>query len=487
MGSTNKPPISTQAARATAQAIRRAKKSADQTAVEQDRSILNNLLLSEANSEAEGKDALSNLKRLRGCKLPDSDLVIIAQRLYAEVQRLKPHLKTSRILMRDFCSLIGIDASGSSKELHRLTLAPSQDPASVRLRRSADKYYRLICGISEYGNRNLNTLADDVLRGTSLHPSAHLGAMNEAEKLAAALQATIDNLDREFGLYEKFQKTAVLKSELIKSGKQQFWPLWGWDYDEEEKRSGYLRYASNPQNAYWEKIDDPLRGEIVYPEDGFPVPQFNGVLQDCDFFHIPHAPLGVVEFANIPRRPKHAEQLPAYEEEIKSFIGSFHWSTGKASNAKKCIEEYNSVSDEWDDELKKPYGQLSHENGIARGAEHAWLIIYPTRDNSRLMPMMYIAYEEGGPYIIPLNARNLEILRDALWITATEYKSLFERIKDLLGYLPGQEHFFDKQLRHTLHWFDFNPVLKMVNEKKKELDALDHFCQELWNKPKLKN
>lgn len=461
----------------------------NQASGQQSSSVLHNLMLSEAHSEAEGKDALSRLKSFQGRKLPEDDVAIIARRLYDEVQRLKRHLKTrsAPMSMSGFCQKFKIDTSGSSKELHRLTLAPDRDPASVRLRRSADKYYRLIEGMSKEGNRSLNTLADDVLRGTSLHPSAHLGEMNEAEKLANALQAIINNIDREFGLHEKFQKTAALKSEFIKNGKQKFWPLWGWNYDDEEKRSEYLRYASNPKNAYWGKIDEPLHSEITYPEDGFPVPQFNEILQNCDFFHIPHAPIGVVEFANIPRRPKDAEQLPEYEEKIKSFINTYHRSTHENPNAKTHMEEYNAVSDEWDDGLKKPHGQLSHENGIARGTDHAWLIIYPTRDNSRLMPMMYIAYEEGGPYIIPLNARNLEILRDAFWITATEYKSLFDRIKDLLGYLPGQEQFFDKRLRHTLPWFDFNPILKMADDKKKDLNALDDFCQELWNKPTPKN
>lgn len=483
MGTSKKPRVSTRAARETAKVIHRAQKLADQTLAQQSDFILHDLLLSEAHSEAEGKDALSNLKRLRGRKLPEGDEVIIAQRLYGEVQRLKRHLKSQHMLMRDFCSMIGIDVSGSSKELHRLMLAPDQDPATVRLRRSADKYYKLIYGISKYGYRNLNTLADDVLRGTSLHSFTQIGEMNEAEKLEFALQTTIDNIDREFGLYEQFQKTAELKSKFINAGTPQFWPLWGRDYEDKNTRSAYLRYASNPKNAYWDKVDDPQFSEIIYPEDEFPVPQFNGILQSCDFFHIPHAPIGVVEFANVPRKPQHAEFLPEYEEKVKSFINDYYWKPSKKSKGKSCLEEYNSISDQWDEESKKPFGQLNHDNGIARGTDYAWLIIYPTRDNSRLMPMMYIAYEEGGPYILPLTARNLEILRDAYWVTATEYKSLFERIKDLLGYSPGQEHFFDQRLRHTLPWFDFNPILKMANKKKADLDALDDFCLNLWNKP----
>lgn len=485
MSTTNKPPISTQAARETAKAIRRAKKLSDKTSAQQSGSVLHNLLMSEAQGEAEGKDALSKLKGLRAGKLPEGDAVIMAQRLYGEVQRLKQHLKTRGMLLRDFCSLIGIDASGSSKELHRLTLAPDQNIESVRLRRSADKYYSLIRGISEYGNRNLNTLADDVLRGTSFHPSANFGEMNEAEKLAIALQTMIDNIDREFGLHEKFQQTAALKSQFINSGIKQFWPLWGWGYEDEdsETQSAYLRYASDPKNAYWGKFEDPQHREIFYPEDGFPIPpQFNGILQNSDFFYIPHAPIGVIDCANVPRKPKCAEFFPEYEKRIKSIIKDYYLQPLEKPKGKTWLEEHNSISDEWDEKLKKPYGQMSYSNGVSRGTDYAWLIIYPARNNSRLIPMIYIAYEEGGPYILPLDARNLKIMRDAIWINTEEYKSFFDRIKELLGYLSGEDNFFDQRLRHTAPWFDYNPILKIASEKKAKSDALENFCLKLWSK-----
>ncbi len=479
MGDTDMPRASKQAARETSKAIGRARKRAVRTAVAQGESIRASLLLSETRSETEGKDALSNLRRLRGGKLRDGDEVIIARRLYGEVQNLKKHLRARNILLRDFCSLIGIDLSGSSKELHRLTLAPDQDAASVRLRKSADKYYSLITGISEYGNRSINGLADDVLRGTSLHPSVHLGEMSEAEKLAFALQATVDSLDREFGLFEQFMRTAELKAQAILQGGSQFWPLWGWDYEEESTRSSYLRRASESRNAYWERLDGPQRDEVIYSDDGFPMHQFTGILQGSEFFYVPHAPIGVVEFANIPRRPSHIALWPDYENQVRTFIKT-HWHAIDQQTGKTILEVYNTIEDGWDSDADQPVGQISYAGGIARGVDFAWLIAYPTRDNSRLIPMLYVAHEEGGPYVLPLNARNLEIMRDAIWLTATEHKSLFDRIKDLLGYRPGEDRVLEQGLRRTAPWFSHNPILKAARAQAADLEALDAFCTKLW-------
>lgn len=471
---------SAKAARETAKAIDRARaQSIGQIADADTATIKSRLLQSQAQGEADGRDALSNLKRLRGGKLADGDEVIIARRLHDEMQRLKQHLRARGTLLRDFCSVTGIDTSGSSKELHRLTLAPSQDPASVRLRKSADKYHSLICAISQYGNRSLNQLADDVLRGTRLHPAEHLTSMSETEKVAQALQSTVDKVDRELGLFEKFMLTAEMKARAITNGAKDFWPLWDWDYEDRNTRSAFLLRASNPRNAYWGKPDDPGSDYLRYAEDGFPVHQFNGIMQDSEFFYVPHAPIGVIEFANIPRRPQHIQDLPEYEERVRAVIAT-HWLARNEESGQTLLERYGTVADEWDEAAQRPVGQLSHANGVAVGSEHGWLIMYPERDHSKLAPMLYIAHEEGGPYVLPLNARNLEILREAVWVSPSECKSAFDRIKDLLGYHREDERFIEQRLRHTAPWFDHNPILKAERQKAADLAALDSFCTTLW-------
>lgn len=494
MGTANKPPVTTQAAREAAKAIRRAKKLSDKTSVQQSGSVLRNLLLSEAQGEAEGKDALSNLKRLRASKLPKSDTVIMAQRLYGEVQRLKQHLRTRGMLLRDFCSAIDIDASGSSKELHRLTLAPNQDPAMVRLRRSADKYYTLIQGISKHGNRNLNTLADDVLRGTSLHPAAHLGEMNEAEKLETALQLTVDKIDREFNLYEKYMKTATLRREYILAGSREYWPLLGWfENDDEEER--YLEVASNPRYTFW---DNPSfytgslyteemahNANIALENEHAPIISDTGVIQSSELFYIPHAYFGPLEIFNIKiRRPENPLELIKYNQHVKEALSWWRQKV-ESHGGMSLIDEQKFISDDWDDEDQAPinqlpYSQRKNQRRDSLGAGFAWLILYPTKDNAKLMLMLYIGLEEGGSYILPLNARNLEILRGAYWVGETEAKSAFDHIKDMLGYRVEQEKTLEQQLRRTAPWFDHNPIFKIAKKKAEDIASLDEFCSSFW-------
>ena len=89
------------------------------------------------------------------------------------------------------------------------------------------------------------------------------------------------------------------------------------------------------------------------------------------------------------------------------------------------------------------------------------------------MPMLYIAEEEGGPYILPLDARNLEIFRDAIWLNETEHMSVFGRIKELLGYREDTPKAIEDGLRRTAPWLDHNPFFH-------DRQMFDAFSQQLW-------
>lgn len=96
------------------------------------------------------------------------------------------------------------------------------------------------------------------------------------------------------------------------------------------------------------------------------------------------------------------------------------------------------------------------------------------------MPMLYIAHEEGGAYILPLDARNLEIFRDAVWLNETEHMSVFDRIKELLGYRTDTLRHIEDGFRRTAPWLDHNPFFKMKQQHADDLQMLDAFCQKLW-------
>lgn len=129
--------IKRQAAKIANKAIRQADEQAKAT-VQDNQEFVKRLEESRLVGETEGRDAFANLRRLRGEKLPHGDEVVIARHLYDELPVLKQHLRARGIGIGEFCTRYGItDVSETSKELHRLILAPGKNPADVRLRRGA--------------------------------------------------------------------------------------------------------------------------------------------------------------------------------------------------------------------------------------------------------------------------------------------------------------------------------------------------------------
>ena len=150
-------------------------------------------------------------------------------------------------------------------------------------------------------------------------------------------------------------------------------------------------------------------------------------MPDIEFFYIPHAPLGVIEFADFPNRQSARAK---YEKAVQCSLDNWR-RIDEATGQSRITQEY-AVRDDWDPEKECPVGQFAPRDHY--GEYFAWIIMYPMRDGSRLMPMLYISYEEGMPYMVPLDVRNLDIFRDAIWLNETEHMSVFSRIKELSGH-----------------------------------------------------
>jgi hypothetical protein len=89
---------------------------------------------------------------------------------------------------------------------------------------------------------------------------------------------------------------------------------------------------------------------------------------------------------------------------------------------------------------------------------------------------------DPGPYLLPLDIRNLDIFRDAIWLNEKEHMPAFERIKELLGYRPGACSVIEDGLRQTASWLDHNPIFKIRRQKSNDLEMLSAFCNQLWEK-----
>lgn len=422
--------------------------------------------------ESDGKDAWTALRKLGNNKLPDGDEIIIARRLFKELQMLRSHLKKyGGVGIGAFALEAGLGSEGEySKELYRMTLGPDKDPAKVRLRKSASKYRQLIAAIGKHTKESTSTLANRILVGTSLHP-AEAKDWEEVEQVQVALQAIVDSVDREFGLYNTFLETAELKVAHAKAGGELRWP----HYDRQHLTLGddvtayqqELKSATDIRCAYWEEPSNLKRSEYHW----FPLANGSGCLQDNEFFYVPHAYLGFIEMADLPDGDEDPAGLTRVLEELK---------LDAASNSEKYTE---MPSDDFDKESLKPIGQtdISGDWGDYWGQYRSWLVIYPTPDNQRLMPTLYIPYEERGAYLLPLDASSLNILRKAYSITPNEIVSAFDLIKSLIGHIPDTRPIILESFRRTAPWLRYNPFFKILAEKNTEKDLLKNFCKQLWH------
>lgn len=440
--------------------------------------------------EADGRDAWTALKRLRGTNLADGDEIIIARRLHREIQALKVQLKRNGLGLGKFAIDAGLGTEGEySKELYRMTLAPDKDPAKVRLRKSAAKYLNLIAAIARQTRESTGSLANRLLLGTSLHP-AEAKDWDEVEQVQVALQAIVDRVDRDFRLYATYMETAEIKATHAKSGGKLRWPQHEHEYraiyfaqegetlmslidgvlQPEFVRAVYQREikdACDARHAYWMQDTGLNRSPYFW----WPLANGSGCLQDDDYFYVPHVHLGFIEMFNIPDPD---ENQAVAEQELSPYIIS----------ARNEFVEFGEVPcDDWDEAHLRPTGQTTSLGSST--LYHGWIVIYPTPDNLRLMPMLYISHEEGGPYLLPLDAGNLNILRKSYWISSREVMSVFDRIKELIGYVPGTQQVIMESFRRTAPWLQHNPILKLNDASIEDRQLLEDYCKRLWNADQL--
>lgn len=472
--------------------------------------VVSELFQAEKNKwEAQGRDAWSRLEQLGSNNLPRGDEVALARKLHEEFPRLKQQLKERGVGLGDLCLSAGLGTDGDySKELHRMMLPPDKDAAKVRLRRSASKYRSLIAAMAKASGQSSSSLANRLMVGTSLHP-ATAGVRDEIEMVQAALQATVDTVDEEFGLLRTFLETAELKAKYALEGSKCRWPHYDADYrvgyvspigeelsngrygiafdddgnvvvnepdeesqqlireDENAASQAELDLTLDTSRAYWERKLDEDGGVDQFLQGPTP----SGCIQDDEFFYVPHAYLG------------HGEGVWSQIDEKLAPAAKDRAIADLRERVLKDFTQYGErPADGWDEQAKKPLGQTSSLPN-AGANYHAWLVAYPAPDNTRLMPMLYIAVEECGPALVPLDVVTLSSLRQTYWIgPAGEVATFFERIKNLIGLRPGEPQAILDGLRATAPWLRWNPFMKMEVKRTEDLALLQKFCGDLTNR-----
>ena len=424
--------------------------------------------------EREDRGVLSVMKKLGGHPLPGDDALIVASHIHAEFPRLKAALKAQNRTLGEFCKAAGLSTGDDySRELHRLMLAPGSDPAKVRPRRSARKYLSLIDAMAKAMGESVSAFTEQILRGTTLQ-SADAGDRSEVEMIQATLQRLVDKIDQEFHLHRTYFETGKAKAEHAAIGGDCRWPQYegsyrkdfhGDDSQDPENSARELAVAMDIRRAYWER-QITKRYKTFEKFTCGPTP--SGCLQDDSFFYVPHCHLGIgVGFNN----PLPVNATPQQIRETRTAV--------REQTAHDLARYGHTPKDDWDEVNKRPVGQTS-SMADAAAQYHAWLIIYPSPDHSCVMPMIYIAVEECGPVIVPLDAVTLSAMRRMFWVEEDQTViSWLDHIKRLL--LRDEASGMLSNLRRTAPWLAHNPLLRMKQQHSLDMDAIKALYTSLGN------
>ena len=146
---------------------------------------------------AHGAHAWDRLSSPRRTKISWDDRVSIASNIDKEIAKLD-------IPPRKLAHMAGL--VDGPKEIYRLRLPYGADPVKRRLRASPRNYIKLIKAISRLTGESRSVLVDRITYGTSIHPGGAKD-LRGVDRMQAALQQLVNQVDNEFDLFKKFRKT----------------------------------------------------------------------------------------------------------------------------------------------------------------------------------------------------------------------------------------------------------------------------------------
>lgn len=467
--------------------------------------------------EETGNHAWGNLKRAR--KLKANDRREIARALHELLEELKqrPSFSIGRLV-------VAADL-GHSKELYRLTLPPGEDPIKRGLRADAQKYVRLLKAVQRLTGSNIGQLADRLTWGTSLHPKQAQGT-GEPETVATYLQDAIIRIDNEFrgvnggdSLFDTFMKAARIKADKAREAARLKVPRRRWPYyDREPGESDYRASSDEGHPAQGPEGPIPAMPDDYIPraEDDFDV---RYAYWERDYGHVdpysrvsaraayasqlahhdalmflPRIYLGVVDsdtyFSQTEAEKdavRHCETHTAIQfepepgsrqrqiEGLRSCVGELAEirdpDTGEAR-----IAHRHRASGEWVPGPGHSYGREYH--GIDESV-HVWLVIYPSPDNTNLLPVLYQPMEEGGTLLTPLNRRSLASLRELPFVDAGEPRSLYDLIKELMR--ASSDRAIYRAWQETAKDVLMNPLLRAHRDDLARQDDFERGVAGLWD------
>ena len=170
-----------------------------------------------------------------------------------------------------------------------------------------------------------------------------------------------------------------------------------------------------------------------------------GRVQGDEFFFVPHAAIGHLLLWDLPDA---RTDIVAYRLARDRQLADV-----RAGRLRTPLP-----ADNWDTGRQCPVGQTAAGDGQLQ--YHFWLLAYPDPAGQGVVPCLYQPGEEGGAFLMPLNVRSLTWLSEAVSVEADKHAPFLDRLQALLSDV-GEDGMctFERQLRRTAKWLEFNPVL----------------------------
>lgn len=406
-----------------------------------------------------------------------------------------------------------------TKELYRLRLPDGADPAKRRLRAHPRNYAKVIDAIAQLAGRNRSIVVDEITFGTSIHPQ-RAEKLEEADRYGRILQRLVNDVDKEFGLFQQFRDTLNEKLRCLESRSNLDhvgWPtLVGCvssDLDPEEPKVESLGLPTSLLDAWAIAIHPDVVSDSDKGKGGIHRKKLTQARRRLLATRLPDLDLAEVDSR---LRDRIETELDDYRRQLKVhnqlMTGecAFYDFGGDEGCCPFFIDieaalpflphAYVGVVLEWSDLC--PSGLASekldmrnwirsqqvlhprlvrHEPGGAsklvdfdENFSHAWLIIYPDRPVNELLPLLVVVDQYGvcASYGYHVDVRKLLELKEWGVIHEGKDSTVYERIEYLLGMDPSSldENALRDAWRETAGSFRQNPLLQY---RKARLDHED--------------
>jgi len=373
----------------------------------------------------------------KNVKLKPEDRLVIARRLYDEVK--KSGVKPGRLATE--AGLLN-----GTRELDKM-LWREGNKADKELLAYSSRYRDVIKVLAKLTGESLNLLLDRVTVGTRMHPQGRIDTLDDIERTQVALELEANEVDRELDLLADYRNTLRLKCEGFARGELFDWPY----YDLEEDAipvSNSDPKASDDEEYIREEWNAKAKGAYGFWGHGFSDDYLEGIVIDA-LCCLPHAYLGIlVDWTHWGTRGD-LHEIRKLREWMQ--LGYTHTPTAVYRDGE--VPRVESLKVEDPDILKgNPFATVND-------FPHAWLILFPDRDMTRIVPALLTLSADLGSTLEPISSRLLVELKSTEVIG--KQPSAYNAIVELLD--PDLGKPLRQQWTETGRWFRENPFLRLAN------------------------